>query len=95
MIAFVTPEKRALAASLQRSLRLVGKSAGPSQTWWTAMTLLPKGELRLARERKRRRGRGLPRPNRSHHGEAATRSVRGANPQGHRGRTSAGRRRKP
>ena len=28
MIAFVTPEKRELAASLQRSLRLVGKSAG-------------------------------------------------------------------
>ena len=96
VIAFVTPEKRALADSLQRSLRLVGKSAGAISDLVDGHDATPQRRAQdLPGSGTRRRGRGLPRPNRSHHEEAATRSVRGANPQGHRGRTSAGRRRKP
>jgi superfamily II DNA/RNA helicase len=99
VIAFVTPEKRALAASLQRSLRLVGKSAGAISDISDLMDGHDAAPQRRAQDLPgsgtRRRGRGLPRPNRSHHGEGPTHSVRGANSQGHRGRTSAGRRRKP
>jgi superfamily II DNA/RNA helicase len=92
VIAFVTPEKRALAASLQRSLRLVGRTAGATSDIADGHGPIPQKRAQDAPSRTGGRGRGLPRRDRSNQGQGATRSVRGASPQGRRGRSSVTRR---
>jgi superfamily II DNA/RNA helicase len=94
VIAFVTPEKRALAASLQSGLRRV--DSGPAAILYLEgqHPVTPQnGPPELPSRGPRRRGRGVFHRRRAHQGQRTKRSGGGASAQGRQG--GAGRRTEP
>jgi superfamily II DNA/RNA helicase len=94
VIAFVTPEKRALAASLQSGLR--GDDHGPetiSHVDDDRPAVPPRGARDLPVRGARRRSHGLSPRRWAHQGQASKQSSGRASPQGRQ--SAAGRRRKP
>jgi superfamily II DNA/RNA helicase len=94
VVAFVTPENRALAASLQSGLRLADHRLGA--------TSVERGPAAPQREAKdlpvrgaRRRVPGLARQRRAHQDPRATRSSVRSGANGRQGRVGASRRRQP
>ncbi len=95
VVAFVTPEQRALGASLQTGLRLVDSRPGAISSVEGRGPAAPHNGAKDVPARSARRVHGLARTRRAHQDERASRPIVRSSTKGRQGRVGASRRRQP